>query len=205
MNLFKKFLPLAVLCLLTGCATLFPQDEAEELPAYNEPSFNEEPIQLKVNRINIISEFTPTFTRPHVEHLFPVSIEKAAKNWAKDRLKVADYSSHNVADVIIKDASVTEELEKNPEIFNKDRVVYRARLDMIVRVSDTQSLSRAQTEVEAWRELIIPADTDIAEKEKYWNGMVTKLFEEFNKKMTQNINQYLNLYVINNNHVQSFD
>lgn len=205
MNLFKKFLPLVAICLLAGCATLFPQDDGEELPSYNEPSFNEEPIQLKVNRINIISEFTPTFTRPHVEHLFPVSIEKAAKNWAKDRLKVADYSSHNVADVIIKDASVTEELEKNPEMFNKDRVVYRARLDMIVRVSDTQSLSRAQTEVEAWRELIIPADTDIAEKEKYWNGMVTKLFEEFNKKMTQNIHQYLNLYVINNNYIQSYD
>lgn len=208
MNILKRILPLIALSgMLSGCAYLFPQnDVAEMMQPYSEPSFKEEPIQLKVNRIDITSEFTPSFTRPHVEHLFPISIEKTAKTWARDRLKAVDYSSHRVAEVIIKDASVTEEIEKNtqPQIFNKNRIIYHAHLNVIVRISDSESLTKAQTEVEAWRELIIPADTDIAEKEKYWNGMVTKLFDEFNAKMTQNINQYLNIYVINNNSVQTY-
>ena len=197
MNIFKKILPVLILTLISsGCATLFPQDD-DELQRYSEPRYNtQEPIQLKVSKIEVISEFTPTFSRPNVEHLFPVSIEKTAKLWAQDRLKAADFSSEKVAEVIIKDASVTEEMEKSEQLFNKDRVKYKASLIVVIKISDPRSLSRAETEVQAWRELIIPADTDIAEKEKYWNGMVSKLFEEFNAKMTSNIYQYLNMYVI---------
>lgn len=198
MNLLKKVLPLAILSvMLAGCATLFPKDD-ENASSYPAPRFTSEaPIQLKVNRVNIISEFTPRMERPNVEHLFPVLIEKTAKTWAQDRLKAADFSSPKIAEVIIKDASVTEKLEENQQLFDYDRIVYRATLTVVVRITDPDSMSRAQTEVEAWRELKIPADTDIAEKEKYWNGMAEKLFADFNTKMTDNIYKYLNMYVIN--------
>lgn len=68
-----------------------------------------------------------------------------------------------------------------------------------------QNLSSAETSIEAWRELAIPADTDIEEKERYWNGMVYKLFDEFNKRMEQNIYQYLNMYVANNSVIQEYN
>ncbi len=197
---FKKLLPVfALTVLISGCQSWFPPSEDDELPRYSEPRYNtSEPIQLKVSQIKIISEFTPSFTRPHVEHLFPVSIEKTAKLWAQDRLKAADFSSRKIAEVIIKDASVTESLEPTGnQIFNSDRVRYRATLVMTIKITDPDNMSQASTNVDAWRELTIPADTNIAEKEQYWNGMVTKLFDEFNTKMTTNIYQYLNMYVIN--------
>ena len=196
----KKLLPVfALTVLISGCQSWFPPSEDDELPRYSEPRYNtSEPIQLKVSQIKIISEFTPSFTRPHVEHLFPVSIEKTAKLWAQDRLKAADFSSRKIAEVIIKDASVTESLEPTGnQIFNSDRVRYRATLVMTIKITDPDNMSQASTNVDAWRELTIPADTNIAEKEQYWNGMVTKLFDEFNTKMTTNIYQYLNMYVIN--------
>ena len=34
--------------------------------------------------------------------------------------------------------------------------------------------------------------------------MVQKLFEEFNSRMEQNINQYLNMYVKNNNTIYEY-
>lgn len=195
---------MAVISLLASCSAFKPIDE--EVETYREPRFSSSaPIELKVKQIDVISDFTPSFTRPNVEHLFPISIEKTAKVWAKDRLKAVDFSSDRIASVIIKDASVTEEIEKAQEVFTKDRIKYRANLDVIVRISDTNSLAKAETEVVAWRELIIPADTDIAEKEKYWNSMVTKLFDEFNAKMDQNIHRYLNMYIENNTQVESFD
>ena len=200
MTNLKKLLPvLAFSVLMAGCSSWFPATEDEDLPRYQEPRYTtDEPIQLKVSQIKVTSEFTPSFTRPHVEHLFPVSIEKTAELWAQDRLKAADYSSRKIAEVIIKDASVTEALEQNGnQIFNNDRVKYRATLVMTVKITDPDNMSQASTNVDAWRELIIPASTDIAEKEQYWNGMVTKLFDEFNIKMTSNIHQYLNMYVIN--------
>lgn len=205
MNMLKRIFPvMAVISLLTSCSAFKPIDE--EVETYREPRFSSSaPIELKVKQIDVISEFTPSFTRPNVEHLFPISIEKTAKVWAKDRLKAVDFSSDRIASVIIKDASVTEEIEKAQEVFTKDRIKYRANLDVVVRISDTNSLAKAETEVVAWRELIIPADTDIAEKEKYWNSMVTKLFDEFNAKMDQNIHRYLNMYIENNTQVESFD
>lgn len=203
--MLKRIFPvMAVISLLTSCSAFKPIDE--EVETYREPRFSSSaPIELKVKQIDVISEFTPSFTRPNVEHLFPISIEKTAKVWAKDRLKAVDFSSDRIASVIIKDASVTEEIEKAQEVFTKDRIKYRANLDVVVRISDTNSLAKAETEVVAWRELIIPADTDIAEKEKYWNSMVTKLFDEFNAKMDQNIHRYLNMYIENNTQVESFD
>lgn len=197
MTIAKKLLSLlGLVSVLSACGTLYGTPE-DELPRYTEPRYtSEKPIELKVSKIDVVSEFTPTFTRPHVEHLFPVSIEKSAKLWAQDRLKAADYASPKIAEVTIKDASVTEELEKGAQIFERDKVKYSARLVVSVKITDPDSLAQASTEVEAWRSLTIPADTDIATKEIHWNGMVQKLFDDFNDRMTANIHQYLNAFVV---------
>lgn len=202
-NIKRIFITVLFTAALAGCAGL---KSGKEIRSYNEPRYDADPkIELDVKKVEIISEFTPSFTRPNVEHLFPISIEKTARLWGRDRLEAADYSSDKTAEYIIKDASVTEEIETSEDIFTPDRLKYRATLDVIVRVYDTQSMTKAETEVVAWRELYIPANTDIAEKEKYWNGMVLKLFDEFNRKMDKNIRQYLNMYVKNNNYIQTYN
>lgn len=199
----RKILCSIFLVSMAGGCSLFGNND--ELNRYNELRFeNQAPIMLKVNKVEVISEFTPTFRRPNVEHLFPISIEKTAKNWAQNRLEAVDFSSDKVAQFIIKDASVTEELETSDKVFEKDRIKYRATLNVVIRVSDPQKLSNAETEIQAWRELIIPADTDISEKEKYWNNMVTKLFDEFDVRMERNIHQYLNMYIENNDYIQEY-
>lgn len=199
----RKILCSIFLVSMAGGCSLFGNND--ELNRYSELRFeNQAPIMLKVNKVEVISEFTPTFRRPNVEHLFPISIEKTAKNWAQNRLEAVDFSSDKVAQFIIKDASVTEELETSDKVFEKDRIKYRATLNVVIRVSDPQKLSNAETEIQAWRELIIPADTDISEKEKYWNNMVTKLFDEFDVRMERNIHQYLNMYIENNDYIQEY-
>lgn len=77
----------------------------------------------------------------------------------------------------------------------KDRLKYRANLSVVLKITDKSNLAAAETSIDAWRELRIPVDTKIADKEKYWNDMVYKLFDEFNRRMEQNINEYLNMYV----------
>lgn len=202
----RKILFTVLLIGLTGgCSAIFGSYEGDEPTRYTELRFEDQkPIKLKVSKVDVISEFTPSFRRPNVEHLFPISIEKTAKTWARDRLEAVDFSSDKVAQFIIKDASVTEELETTDKVFERDRMKYRATLNVVIHISDPQKLSNAETEIQAWRELIIPADTDIAEKEKYWNGMVTKLFDEFNLRMERNIHQYLNMYVQDSNYIQEY-
>ena len=195
---------LFICCLSTGCG-FFQNENFEDTTPYAEPRFNNSgKIELKVNKIDIISEFTPSFRRPNVEHLFPISIEKTARLWAQDRLEAVDFSSTKQAQVIIQDASVTEELEPVDGLFEKDRIKYRATLHIVVKIADENKLSSAGTEVEAWRELTIPADTSIEDKEKYWNKMVYDLFNDFNQRMDYNIHKYLNMYIANDTSVQSY-
>lgn len=198
----NKLWGFAVLLCLAGCAG---NTEVAEPRRFTEPRFdNQKPVELLVSKIDVISEFTPSFTRPNVEHLFPVSIEKAAKIWANDRLEAADFSSNRIAEFIIKDASVTEQEEKASQLFHKDSLKYRATLAVVLKISSPNGQSQAQTSIEAWRELTMPIDTSIEDKEKYWNEMVYKLFEEFNVKMEENIRNYLNMYVKNNQLIYEF-
>jgi hypothetical protein len=199
---FHKILSLATALFLAACTA---NQEVAEVRRYNEPRFDDQKkIELKVSKVDVVSEFTPSFTRPNVEHLFPVSIEKTARIWAKDRLEAVDFSSGRVAEFIIKDASVVEEEVKADQMFHKDNLKYRATLSVVLRISSDKGQSQAQTSIEAWRELTMPIDTSIEDKEKYWNEMVYKLFDEFNLQMEQNIHQYLNMYVQNNNYIQQY-
>lgn len=198
----KNIFAAAAVILLSACAS---SQEVAETRRFVEPRFDQSPkIELNVSRIDVISEFTPSFTRPNVEHLFPISIEKAARIWANDRLEAVDFSSNRIAEFIIRDASVTEVEEKASQIFHKDNLKYRATLSVVLRVSSVGGQSQAQTSIEAWRELTMPIDTSIEDKEKYWNEMVYKLFDEFNVRMAQNIDQYLNMYVHNNQIIQEY-
>ena len=189
---------------MMSCATT---SDTDAVPLrYCEPRFQTTaPIELNVEKVEVVSEFIPSFTRPNVEHLFPVSIEKAARLWAEDRLKADGFSSNKIAEFIIKDASVTEEIEKAEELLHKDRLKYRANLSVVLKVTDKSNLSSAETTINAWRELRIPVDTNIAEKEKYWNDMVNKLFEQFNERMEKNIYEYLNMYVKNNYTIKEYN
>lgn len=204
MRTLKKMMVASLSLFLFACNST---RDIDAVPLkYSEPRFQTRaPIELNVEKVDIISEFVPSFTRPNVEHLFPVSIEKTAKIWAEDRLKADGFGTNRVAEYIIKDASVTEEVEKAEDILQKDRLKYRANLSVVLRIKDKSNLSAAQTTIDAWRELKIPADTNIADKEKYWNDMVKKLFDEYNAKMEQNINEYLNMYVKNNYSIKEYN
>ena len=193
MRSLNKIFAAAAVAFLSACAG---NQDVAETRRYVEPRFDDElKIELAVNKIDIVSEFTPSFTRPNVEHLFPIKNKKAARIWANDRLVAADFDSNRVAEFIIKDASVTEVEEKASQLFYKDNLKYRATLAVVLKISSANGQSQAQTSIEAWRELTMPIDTSIEDKEKYWNEMVYKLLEEFNTQMEENIHQYLNMYV----------
>lgn len=163
---------------------------------------NKAPIPLTVKTVEVKSEFTPSFTRPHVEHLLPTSIEKTAKTWAKERLEATDFSSNRTAEFIIKDASVIETEEKSTQILTKDRLKYHATLRVMLRILDNKT--SASTNVEAWRDLTMSVDTSIEDKEQHWNDMVINLFQAFDSSMEKNIHQSLNMYVKDDNSITTY-
>jgi len=202
MNKILKMIGLgAVALMLNACTTMSNNTAAPE--RYSDLHFdNKAPIPLTVKNVVIKSEFTPSFTRPNVEHLFPVSIEKTAKTWAKERLEATDFASDRVAEFIIQDASVTETEEKAEQLLMKDKLKYHADLKVLLRVVEKQTT--ASTGVEAWRDLTMSIDTGIEDKEQHWNDMVIKLFQAFDENMEKNIYQSLNMYVKDNQTISSY-
>lgn len=202
MKKWFKMLGLGALALvLNACTTMNNNTAMPE--RFSDLHFdNKAPIPLTVKTVEIKSEFTPSFTRPNVEHLLPVSIEKTAKTWAKERLEAADFSSDRVAEFIIQDASVTETEEKSGQLLMKDRLKYHANLKVLLRVVEKQT--SAATEVGVWRDLTMSVDTGIEDKEQHWNEMVIKLFKVFDENMEKNINQSLNMYVKDNQTITNY-
>ena len=200
-NIIKKLCVASMALLLNACASMNNEEAAPE--RYSDLHFdNKKPIELMVKTIDVKTEFTPSFTRPNVEHLFPVSIEKTAKTWADERLEAVDFASNRTAEFVIKDASVTEHEEKSDQLLQKDRVKYHANLSVVLRVVDNKS--SAQTSVEAYRELSMPIDTNIEDKERYWNEMVIKLFNAFDEHMELNSHKYLNMYIKGDNTITEY-
>ncbi len=200
-NIIKTLCAMATVLMFSACATMNNNEAAPE--RYSDLHFdNKNPIPLMVKTIDVKSEFTPSFTRPNVEHLFPVSIERTARTWAKERLEAADFASNRTAEFIIKDASVTESEVKAEQLLQKDGLRYHANLTVVLRVIDNKS--SAQTSVEAYRDLTIPIDTSIEDKEKYWNEMVVNLFKAFDEHMDLNAHRYLNMYIKDDNTITQF-
>jgi len=202
MNIFSKIVcAAATVVLLNACSSMNNNTAVPE--RYSDLHFdNKAPIPLMVKTVEIKSEFTPSFTRPHVEHMLPISIEKTAKTWAKERLQATDFSSNSVAEFIIQDASVTETEEKSGQLLSKDRLKYHATLKVLLRVVDNKSSAAAN--VEAWRDLVMAIDTSIEDKEQHWNDMVINLFQAFDSSMEKNIYQSLNMYVKDNQSITTY-
>lgn len=200
-NIIKAICAAATVLMFSACASVNNNEAAPE--RYSDLHFdNKAPIPLMVKSIEVKSEFTPSFTRPNVEHLFPVSIERTAKTWAKERLEAADFASNRTAEFVIKDASVTENEIKAEQLLQKDGLHYHANLVVMLKVIDNKS--SAQTSVEAYRDLTMPIDTSIEDKEKYWNEMVINLFKAFDEHMDLNTHRYLNMYIKDDNSVTKF-
>jgi len=197
-----KMLGVALLTMLfSACSTMNNYEAAPE--RYSDLHFdNKDPIPLMVKSVEIKSEFTPSFTRPNIEHLFPVSIEKTAKTWAKERLEAADYSSNSIAEFIILDASVTETEQKSEQLLQKDSLRDHATLKVMLKITDNKA--SAQTTVEAYRDLTMPIDTAIEDKERHWNEMVTNLFQSFDSYMEQKIKNSLNMYIKDNRSITTY-
>lgn len=195
MNTFKKIVLFGCALFLSACAT---QREVAETPKFREPRFKDKaPIELEVGNIEVISEFVPSFERPNVEHLFPVSIEKSARIWASDRLEATGSPTDRTLKFIVKDAGVVEEEMRAEQLFYKDNLRYKAMLSVVVQITSPDG--QAQTNLDTWREITIPIDTSVEDKERAWNDMTDNLMKEFDKRMEQNIRRYLNMYIKNEN------
>jgi hypothetical protein len=187
------FLGLVLAGLVGGCDTpptrpVFPDIHFTNLPR----------LKLEVAAIDIKDDFQPSFRKPDVEHLFPVTPEHAVENWAKDRLQPVGNSLRGRVRII--DASVKEvELPRTQGItgaFTTDQAErYDANVEVSVDILDERGFAIRSVSAKAARSQSVAEGITPNDREQVWYDMTKALMNDLNqeleKQMLANFGTYL--------------
>jgi hypothetical protein len=187
------FIGLVLVAFLGGCDTpatrpVFPDIRFTDLPR----------LRLDVAAIDIKDEFQPSFRVPNVEHLFPVTPEHAAENWAKDRLEAVGTARR--ARVRIIDASVKEvELPKTQGLtgaFTTDQAErYDAAIEMSIDILSDRGFPERTVSAKTTRSQSVAEGITPNDREQVWYNMTKALMADLNqeleKQMRANFGNYL--------------
>jgi hypothetical protein len=154
------------------------------------------PIRLDVAQIDITKPPMQNLSKDNIEHELPVSLNKAAEIWARERLKPV--GNRGVAVVSIEKASFTEtQLKRTAGIkgaFTTDQSErYIADLRMSVKISDLRGEGVARAE--GSRKQTVREDITLAEREKVWFRMVEGLIRDLDKELEKQMRAYLGQFI----------
>ncbi len=187
-----------VLCLVgavSACTT------APSAPKFSDPRFvNGGAVPVRAARIDVVSTYQPTFSPPDVEHLFPVSPERMARQWVLDRLQPLR-AGNIVGTFTITDARVTE-TRLTPKTtgvqgaFTSEPLErYEAFLTAKLVFTDPDSGQIAEVETSAKYSMTVQEDASLNARERVWYQLVVRLGETFDKAMLANMKKYVPEYV----------
>lgn len=180
---------------LAACSSSPPRPRFPELTYGHLGRFT-----LDVVRVDIISEYKPTFAKPNIEHTFPVVPEQAMRKWAEDRLAVTG-NPGRFARFVIQDAKVIEtELPRSTGVrgaFTTDQTHrYDGTLSASLEIREERGQFRAGT-ASAWasRSRTVPEGITINDREKVWFEIVESLMNDLNAELDRQIRANLGQFL----------
>jgi len=188
--ILRGLLAAAAVAGLAACTNAPP------VPHYPDIRFTQkDPMIVKALRVDIASDFQPTFAAPHVEHIVPISPERMARQWAMDRLQPMR-SGAAIARFTILDAGIVEtKLATTKGIkgaFTTEPAErYDASLRVRISLDDPARRYHGEVETAVQRSLTVQEDASINAREAAWYELVQKLGAEFDATMEQNLRQYM--------------
>ena len=185
---------LLALLLLAGCQPPPPRPTFADLRFTGEP-----PIRLDVAATEVRVDYRAPMQAPNVEHLFPVTLSRAAENWAHDRLLAAGRSNRAV--FVIRTASATEvALPKSEGIkgaFTTEPTQrYDLRLEASLQILDERGIAVRTANGTAVRSQSLLEGITPNEREQAWYDMTKALMADFDQQMTAEIRGNFGLYYV---------
>jgi hypothetical protein len=162
-------------------------------PKFPDIRFNREPpIQLDVARIELVSNFQPSFAAPEVEHEFAVPPQRALENLSKDRFQAISPGSGRVARFAIDDASVREiDLPMKGGLKGAFTVQQAQRYDGHVAVRleiiDEHGIAVRTASAQASRSRSVDEDTTLNQRDQIWYDMSRDLAQALDQELERQI------------------
>jgi len=160
------------------------------------------PYVFNIAEIEIKSDFEPSFKAPHVEHLFPVALDKAAMRWAEDRLRAggARERGGRVVFTVNKVEAVEAPLEKKKGVegyfTDEESEQYDISIEVSLEVRDERGYRSGYVVAGAQRSQSVLEDITLDEREKVWFEMTESLMKELNRQLETNIKAYLGEFLL---------
>ena len=168
-------------------------------PSFPDIRFTDQPkLRLDVAAIEVVDDYHPTFQAPNVDHLFPVPPQRAAENWAHDRLEATGTTRR--ARVRIIDANVKEtELPRTQGItgaFTTDQAQrYDATLEMSVEILNDRGLPERTVTAKSSRTQSVAEGITPNERDTVWYNMTKQLLADQNRELEKQMRANFTFYV----------
>ena len=158
------------------------------------------PIRLDVGTIEVVSQYEPPFKAPHVEHILPISPERAASQWARDRLQAQGASAWRAVFIVRQAPMVEKRLPIDTGFtgyFKKQQSEqYESRIDVVLEIRDDNGRLMGEAVAAAHRGRTMPEGLTPNERDRLWHEMVEALITDMNTVLENTIRQHLARYLI---------
>lgn len=195
MPVWRSKVVLGVL-VVAGCQVLAP---VQRLPDLRFDHLL--PIRFDVSSVEMISRYEPPFKPPHVEHLMPFSPERAARQWARDRLKAEGASGRRVVFIIRQAAVIEKQLAIDTGLtayFKKQQSKhYDAYIDVLLEIRDENGRILGEVTAVASRSRTVGEGITPNEQDRIWQDIVRSLVTDMGSTLEEMIHQFLARYLVN--------
>jgi hypothetical protein len=182
--------------LLAGCT------EPPRRPMFPTLGFShKQPFLFRAQRVDVRSEYSRPNRLPNVEHLMPLAPDRAAGQWAEDRLQT-NGDEGAVVRFTVHDASVVEKkltVERGLSglLKNEQAESHYAQLGGTVEVVDALTgIALGAATAQVWQSRTLPESATLNEREEMWFALVEALIGDFDRTMEARIVEHLDTHLV---------
>ena len=180
--------------MLAGCSSTPPEVRFADITFGHIP-----PFILTVTRIDVDSSYQSPMRSPNIEHVAPVSPDRALRRWAQDRLKAGGMPG--TARFVIMEASIVETpLSLTGGIrgaFTKEQAArYDCTIEASLEILDDRGFRRGFATARVARNTTSREDATLNDRDRLLFSLVDDLMKDFDREMERSMRQYLTGYML---------
>lgn len=185
-----------VVCLLvTGCART-------DSTLYMKPQLDfsgKMPLLFEARGSKVVSTYKSPMRAPNIEHLMPLSPEKAVRGWVEDRIRTVGGGKHRVR-VEIRSAAVTEvSLPKSESLLSifspGEKVRLDARVNVALQIINKSGAVQGEATVSSWGSQVVDKGASLSERRAVWFELVRDLMHDVDRKLERSAKDHLSAFM----------
>lgn len=143
---------------------------------------NVQPYSVAVGAIEVQDETTRYTELPHIETRIPITPAKALYQALSNRFRVALPDSSAQLNMIIHDASLTQESIQSDKWYILDNIEYTLTYQLDVMYQNSEMKTENQS-ISGWEKQALPKRSSLADKEQVWQKMIDAMTQKVTDKI----------------------